>query len=120
MLFIGCYDNNLYALNAADGQFQWKYAADGGIVTRPIVYDNNVIFGSEDKRLHVVGVRAGKVVWTYYTEGRYILHRALQMGTSSLAQMTRTCTPSMLTADAQYGSFPQMRRSIPLRWSRMN
>ena len=69
-LFIGCYDNNLYALNAADGQFQWKYAAEGGIVTRPIVFDNNVIFGSEDKRLHVVGIRAGKVVWTYYTEGK--------------------------------------------------
>ncbi len=70
VLFIGCYDNNLYALNAADGQFQWKYAAEGGIVTRPIVYDNNVIFGSEDKRLHVVGIRAGKVVWTYYTDGK--------------------------------------------------
>jgi len=70
MLYIGCYDNNLYALNAADGQFQWKYATDGGIVTRPIVHDGNVIFGSEDKRLHVVSERAGKVVWTYYTEGK--------------------------------------------------
>ncbi len=70
MLYIGCYDNNLYALNAADGKFQWKYAADGGIVTRPIVYDNNVYFGSEDKRLHVVSERTGKVVWTYYTEGK--------------------------------------------------
>ena len=69
MLFIGCYDNNLYALNAADGQFQWKYATEGGIVARPTVYDNNVIFGSEDHRLHVVSVRSGKVVWTYYTEG---------------------------------------------------
>lgn len=69
MLFIGCYDNNLYALNAADGQFQWKYATEGGIVARPTIYDNNVIFGSEDHRLHVVSVRSGKVVWTYYTEG---------------------------------------------------
>ena len=69
-LYIGCYDNNLYALNAADGQFQWKYAAEGGIVSRPIVYDNNVIFGSEDQRLHVVSARAGKVVWTYYTDGK--------------------------------------------------
>jgi len=69
-LYIGCYDNNLYALNAADGKFQWKYATDGGIVTRPIVYENNVFFGSEDKRLHVVSERTGKVVWTYYTEGK--------------------------------------------------
>lgn len=69
-LFIGCYDNNLYALNAADGQFQWKYAAEGGIVSRPALFDNNIFFGSEDKRLHVVSVRTGKVVWTYYTEGK--------------------------------------------------
>jgi len=70
MLLIGCYDNNLYALNAADGQFQWKYAADGGIVTRPVIYENNVIFGSEDQRLHVVSARAGKVVWTYGAQGK--------------------------------------------------
>lgn len=69
-LFIGCYDNNLYALNAADGQFQWKYATEGGIVSKPALYDNNIYFGSEDKRLHVVSARTGKVVWTYYTEGK--------------------------------------------------
>ncbi|HNS59747.1 MAG TPA: serine/threonine-protein kinase [Anaerolineales bacterium] len=68
-LYIGSYDNNLYALNAADGKFQWKYPADGGIVSRPALYDGNIYFGSEDKRLHVVSARSGKVVWTYYTEG---------------------------------------------------
>jgi len=69
-LFIGCYDNNLYALNAADGQFQWKYPTDGGIVSRPLVYDDNVFFCSEDQRLHVVSARTGKVVWTYFSEGK--------------------------------------------------
>ena len=69
-LFTGCYDNNLYALNAADGRFQWKYATEGGIVTRPALYDNNIYFGSEDKLLHVVSARTGKVVWTYSTEGK--------------------------------------------------
>jgi len=69
-LFVGCYDNNLYAINAADGQFQWKYATDGGIVSRPAVYEGNIYFGSEDRRLHVVSMRSGKVVWTYYTEGK--------------------------------------------------
>jgi len=68
-LYVGCYDNNLYALNAADGKFQWKYPADGGIVSRPAAYENNLYFGSEDRRLHVIGARTGKIVWTYYTEG---------------------------------------------------
>jgi outer membrane protein assembly factor BamB/tRNA A-37 threonylcarbamoyl transferase component Bud32 len=68
-LFVGCYDNNLYALNAADGKFQWKYPSDGGIVSRPAMFDGNIYFGSEDQRLHVVSARSGKVVWTYYTDG---------------------------------------------------
>lgn len=69
-LYIGCYDNNLYALNAADGKFQWKYPTDGGIVSRPLVYESNIFFCSEDQRLHVIGSRTGKLLWTYYTEGR--------------------------------------------------
>lgn len=69
-LYIGCYDNNLYALNAADGKFQWKYPTDGGIVSRPLAYENNVFFCSEDQRLHVIGARTGKLLWTYYTEGK--------------------------------------------------
>jgi len=68
-LFIGSYDNNLYAVNAADGKFQWKYPTEGGIVSRPVVLDGNIYFGSEDKSLHVVSARSGKVVWTYYTNG---------------------------------------------------
>ena len=69
-LFVGCYDNNMYALNAADGQFQWKYATDGGIVSKPAVFDGNVFFGSEDKNLHVINARSGKVAWTYSTNGK--------------------------------------------------
>jgi len=70
ILYIGCYDNNLYALNAADGKFQWKYPSEGGIVSRPAVHENNIYFGSEDRLLHVVGARTGKLTWTYPTEGR--------------------------------------------------
>ena len=68
-LYTGSYDNNLYALNAADGKFQWKYPTDGGVVSRPAIADGNIFIGSEDRRLHVVSVRSGKVVWTYYTNG---------------------------------------------------
>jgi len=68
-LFIGCYDNNLYALDAAKGEFKWKYATDAGIPGKPSVSEGNVYFGSEDKRLHVVSAHSGKVVWTLYTDG---------------------------------------------------
>jgi len=69
ILFAGSYDNNLYALDSANGSFLWKYSSDGGIATRPVVHENNVFFGSEDHRVHAVSTRSGKVVWTYYTDG---------------------------------------------------
>ena len=69
LLFLGSYDNNLYALNATNGDFFWKYATDGGIVSKPAYHDSTVFVGSEDHRLHAISTRSGKVVWTYYTEG---------------------------------------------------
>ncbi len=68
-IYVGSYDNNLYAINAADGKFQWKYPTGGGIVSRPGVYEGNVYFGSEDRSLHVVGARSGKLVWNYNSDG---------------------------------------------------
>jgi outer membrane protein assembly factor BamB/tRNA A-37 threonylcarbamoyl transferase component Bud32 len=69
IVYVGSYDHNLYALEAATGKFIWKYPTDAGIVSKPVVYENNVFFGSEDHRLHVVLVRNGKVNWTYFTNG---------------------------------------------------
>lgn len=69
-LYAGCYDNNLYALNAANGEFLWKYPTEGGIVSRPAAAEDLIVFGSEDKRLHAISARSGKLAWLYYTDGR--------------------------------------------------
>lgn len=69
-VYIGSYDHNLYSLDAADGKLKWKYATDGGVVTRPAAFENDIFIGSEDQRLHVINARTGKVNWTYFTEGR--------------------------------------------------
>jgi eukaryotic-like serine/threonine-protein kinase len=68
-ILLGCYDNNLYVLDAQKGNFIWKYPTDGGIVSKPVIYDDNIYIGSEDFRLHAVYLRTGKVNWTYYTKG---------------------------------------------------
>ncbi len=68
-LYVGSYDNNLYALDAASGKFIWKYPTDGGIPGKPAILNQNIFLGSEDNRLHVLSTRTGKVVWTYYTDG---------------------------------------------------
>jgi len=68
-VYVGCYDNNLYALDAAEGEFKWKYPTDGGIVSKPAVSEGNIFFGSEDQRLHVITARSGKIVWSHYADG---------------------------------------------------
>ena len=69
VIYTGCYDNNVYALDAKTGDFLWKYPTDGGVVSKPAVNDDSIFFGSEDHRLHAVFLRTGKVNWTYYTKG---------------------------------------------------
>ena len=68
VIYVGSYDNNLYAIKSSSGEFLWKFPTDGGIVSKPFVYDGNVYFGSEDRRLHVITTR-GQINWTYYTNG---------------------------------------------------
>lgn len=69
ILYFGCYDNNLYALDGSSGEFKWKYPTEGGIPGRPAFHDNNIYIGSEDNRMHVISAMSGKVVWTHFTDG---------------------------------------------------
>ena len=68
-VYIGCYDSNLYALDAEKGTFLWKYPSEGGVVSKPAVYEDNLFFGSQDYRLHAIFHRNGRLNWTYYTNG---------------------------------------------------
>jgi outer membrane protein assembly factor BamB len=68
-VFVGAYDNNLYAINMLEGKLLWKYATDGGLPGSPVTHNDLVLIGSEDRRLHVVSTKSGRVQWTYYTEG---------------------------------------------------
>ncbi len=70
-VYIGAYDNNLYALNATTGALRWKFATEGGIVGTPgiAVEENLIIFGSEDNSLYAVDIRTGKIQWTCQTGG---------------------------------------------------
>jgi outer membrane protein assembly factor BamB/tRNA A-37 threonylcarbamoyl transferase component Bud32 len=68
-LFIGAYDNNLYALNATNGEFLWKFASSGGIVCKPAIYEGNIYIGSEDQRLYCINMRSGQEIWSYYSNG---------------------------------------------------
>jgi outer membrane protein assembly factor BamB/tRNA A-37 threonylcarbamoyl transferase component Bud32 len=68
MLFVGCYDTNLYALDAERGEFRWKFPTEGGINSSPDVWQDMVFFGSEDGGVYALDIRQGKRRWVFKTE----------------------------------------------------
>ncbi len=69
VVYVGSYDNNLYAIDAEKGRFLWKYATEGGIGSSPCVYEGRVLFGSADRLLYAVSVKTGRISWTCPTQG---------------------------------------------------
>ncbi|NOK63536.1 MAG: serine/threonine-protein kinase [Chloroflexi bacterium AL-W] len=67
MVFIGCYDTNLYAIDAKRGEFRWKYATEGGIAASPSVWEDFVYISSEDGVIYALDVRRGTKRWTFRT-----------------------------------------------------
>jgi serine/threonine protein kinase len=68
MLLVGCYDNNLYSLDAKTGKYLWKYATEGGIPSRPAAQDDMIFICSEDYRAYALTADQGQPLWSYYTE----------------------------------------------------
>jgi len=69
VVYVGAYDNNLYAVNAEDGKFLWKYATEGGIASSPCVHEGRVFFGSSDRLLYAINAETGRISWTCPTQG---------------------------------------------------
>jgi outer membrane protein assembly factor BamB/tRNA A-37 threonylcarbamoyl transferase component Bud32 len=70
VIYIGCYDHNLYALDARSGEFLWKFATEGGIAASPAVWQELVLIGSEDQAFYAVSARSGRLAWSCRTDGR--------------------------------------------------
>lgn len=68
-VFIGSYDNNLYAVDATSGAFGWKYPTEGGIVGQPAFFQDQVLIGSEDKYFHNLSIRTGEMYWKVAVDG---------------------------------------------------
>ncbi len=68
-VFVGAYDNNLYALSSRDGALRWKYPAADGIGASPFVYKDTIFIGSADANLYSIHANTGRLNWRYTAEG---------------------------------------------------
>ncbi len=66
-VYIGSYDQHLYALDARTGQLQWRVATEAGICSTPALWKQLVIVGSEDFNVYARQATSGQEAWTYRT-----------------------------------------------------
>jgi outer membrane protein assembly factor BamB len=73
-LYFGCSDKNLYALDAENGYFEWKFETGGKIWSTPAVAGGTVYFGSFDKNLYALDAATGEERWDkpFETEGAIV------------------------------------------------
>lgn len=69
LIFVGAYDNNLYALKRKTGEFVWKYPTTDGVGSSPFVYKDNVYIGSSDNNLYAISIKDGRQRWRFTTGG---------------------------------------------------
>ena len=62
-VYIGSKDKHLHAVDTATGNLVWKFRTGGPIESSPLVFDDAIVFGSNDGRLYAITFE-GKELWT--------------------------------------------------------
>jgi len=71
MIFIGSYDNHVYALNETNGQQIWNYTTGSYVLSSPAVANGMIFIGSWDNNVYALNETNGQQIWNY-TTGSYV------------------------------------------------
>ncbi|MCS7131949.1 MAG: PQQ-binding-like beta-propeller repeat protein, partial [Hadesarchaea archaeon] len=66
-VFIGSYDNRVYALDEDTGKLIWSFKTGGHVYSSPAVANGKVFIGSYDNRVYALDEDTGKLVWSFKT-----------------------------------------------------
>lgn len=68
VIYFGCADQNVYALEAASGRMLWKFRTQGGIILSYVKeHGGNLYFGSFDHNFYCIRADDGRLVWKFRT-----------------------------------------------------
>jgi outer membrane protein assembly factor BamB len=67
ILYFGCSDGNLYAIDAALGNEKWHFTTQGEIWATPSINNNIVFISSFDKNIYAVDATTGSEKWRFPT-----------------------------------------------------
>jgi len=62
-----CSGKNCYKVNVETGITDWLFETDGMITSRPLLFNDNVYFGSWDSNLYKISAESGILNWKYET-----------------------------------------------------
>jgi outer membrane protein assembly factor BamB len=67
VVYVGSFDNNVYALNAKTGAKLWTYATSNYVQSSPAVANGVVYVGSWDNNVYALNAKTGAKLWSYAT-----------------------------------------------------
>ena len=65
MVFVGSYDDNVYALNATTGMRIWNFTTGSSVFSSPAVADGMVFIGSMDDKVYALNETTGVYIWNF-------------------------------------------------------
>jgi outer membrane protein assembly factor BamB len=64
IMYVGSYDQNLYALNAYTGSLIWKYDIGYKVLSTPTVVDGRLYTGADNGHVLCLDANTGDLIWT--------------------------------------------------------
>jgi len=72
VVYIGCSDGKLYALDAAEGHKKWDFETGSKNWATPAIDGETIYIGSFDKKLYALDANDGSKKWEFKTEGAIV------------------------------------------------
>jgi eukaryotic-like serine/threonine-protein kinase len=80
MVYVGALDGNLRALDEQTGKELWRFKANGGIFSGPLIADGTLYFASDNSTYYALDVATQQVKWQIDAEARTLWGVALDNG----------------------------------------
>ncbi|HEX6575307.1 MAG TPA: PQQ-binding-like beta-propeller repeat protein [Gemmatimonadaceae bacterium] len=83
IVYFGSGDNNVYAVNAADGKEKWHFTTGNVVHASPAVVNGVVYIGSWDRNMYALDANTGREIWRFQTGNDTAIYN--QVGIASSA-----------------------------------